>query len=121
MDDRYNSAYLDNSLIEKDITYQIFERNRKLIVDQVSEMSDMMCSFSRVKMWQIKQKVCTKIEPVYPVAKINQNGDLVSNRTELKTLYSETYKDRLRHRTIKPIYSKPKELKEKGTGESLMS
>ena len=47
LDARYNSAYLDNSLIEKDITYQIFERNRKLIVDQVSEISD-MC-FSRNK------------------------------------------------------------------------
>ena len=103
---------MDRPASDKDIANQIFERNRKLIVDQVCEMSDITCSFSRVKMWQVKQKVCPKIEPVYPVAKLNKNGDLVSNRTELKTLYSETYSERLRHRTIKPVYSQLKQLKE---------
>ena len=109
---RMDGNIQNREIIDQEIANQIFERNRKLIIDQISEMSDMTCNFSRVKMWQVKRKVCPKIEPSYPVAKLNPNGDLVSNRDELKNLYTETYKDRLKHRIIQPNYSKLKELKD---------
>ena len=63
-------------------------------------------------MWKIKQKVCPKNNVSYPTAKVNQNGELVSNKTELKSLYVDTYKERLKHRIIRSDYTKLKELKE---------
>ena len=63
-------------------------------------------------MWKVKQKVCPKQDVSYPIAKLNSNGDLVSNKSELMTLYVNTYKDRLRHRLIKPDYAQLKDLKD---------
>ena len=63
-------------------------------------------------MGKVKQKVCSKKNVAYPVAKVNQMGDLVSNKSELKSLYVNTYKDRLRHRNIMSDYAKLKVLKD---------
>ena len=52
-------------------------------------------------MWKIKQKVCPKTDGNYPIAKMDTNGDLITNKSELKCLYVKTYKERLRHREIK--------------------
>jgi hypothetical protein len=112
VEERFCGIYTDKSVIDQEIANQIFERNRKLIIDQVCDMSDITCNLSRVKMWKVKQKVCPKIETAYPVAKLDHNGNLVSNRDELKKLYSDTYKERLRHRDINPNYAQLKQLKE---------
>ena len=111
-ENRQSGSEMNKTMIDEQIANSIIERNRKLIVDQISEMSDMTCSFSRVKMWKVKQKVCPKIQTAYPVAKVDSSGNLVSNRTELKTLYSDTYKDRLKHRSIKKNCTQLKQLKE---------
>ena len=42
------------------------------------------------------------------MAKIDANGDLISNREDLKLLYADTYKERLKHRAIKPNYEQLK-------------
>ena len=102
----------DIASIEEDLANKIFERNKQIIVDQVANMTDNACNLSRIKMWKIKQKVCPKQEVSYPVAKLNQKGDMVSNRSELKDLSVNTYKERLKHRDIEPGYSKLRELKE---------
>ena len=112
MKERFSQSVVDKSVLDDEISNLIYERNRKMIVDQVSQMSDVHCNFSRVKMWKLRQKVCPKIQPSCPVAKINQNGDIVSNRDELKQLYVDTYRDRLRHRVIKPNYDQIKQLKD---------
>jgi hypothetical protein len=112
MMERFSPSDVDKSLLDDEISNLIYERNRKLIVDQVSQMSDVHCNFSRIKMWKLRQKVCPKVQPSCPVAKINQNGDIVSNREELKQLYLNTYRDRLRHRVIKPNYNQIKQLKD---------
>ena len=59
------------------LSERIFERNRALIVEQINEMSDSSSNLSRVKMWKIKQKVCPKNEVTPPVAKIDQQGNLI--------------------------------------------
>ena len=52
-------------------------------------------------MWEVKKKLGSKkTEP--PAAKKNENGELVTNSSELKQLYERTYKKRLEHRKIKP-------------------
>ena len=63
-------------------------------------------------MWKVKQKVCPKNNVSHPVAKINQKGELVSNKSELKCLYVETYTERLKHRNMRSGYAKLKELKD---------
>ena len=62
-------------------------------------------------MWKIRQKVCPKNENPVPIAKKNENGDLISNKEELKLLYVTTYKNRLRHRDINPDYILLRDLK----------
>ena len=47
-----------------------------------------------------------------PSAKYNEEGNIVSNPSELKSFYVRKYKDRLRHREIDPGYSNLKVLKE---------
>ena len=106
------SANSDRTKLDQCIAQLSYERNRKLIVDQVTEMSDNACNFSRVKMWKVKQKVCPNIQTSNPEAKVDKNGDLISNRADLKSLYCETYKDRLQHRVIKPNYTQLKDKKQ---------
>ena len=75
-------------------------------------MSDSSGNMSRLNMWKVKQKLCPKNSENVPVAKKDKSGNLVSNRVELKDLYVNVYKDRLRTRTIGPEYSQLKEQKE---------
>ena len=53
-------------------------------------------------MWRIKQKVCPKSDPNYPIAKLDENGDLVTEKMKLKNLYTNVYKTRLKSREIRP-------------------
>ena len=101
-----------NSDIEKEITEKITQRNRNLILEQVSGMADTSGNLSRLKMWKIKQRICPKYEMNVPVAKKDKNGNIVCNKTELKTLYVNVYQDRLRHRSIPDEYLQLKENKE---------
>ena len=101
-----------NRISDDQISEEIFERNRRVILDQISEMSDSSGNMSRVKMWKIKQKLCPKNSDSVPVAKKDKYGNLVSNRKQLKDLYVDVYKDRLRHRNIRPEYKQMKENKE---------
>ena len=101
----------ERSVIEEEISNKIFERNRIMIIEQVGGMVDTASNLSRVRMWKIKQKVCPKTDASYPVAKKDANGDLITNKADLKNLYVRTYKERLRHREIRPDYAQLKDLK----------
>ena len=102
---------LVNEINKKKISDKIFEKNRKIIIDQVGEMIDNMSNLSRIKMWKVKQKVCPKVNTNYAIAKLNDNGDLVTEKSELKNLYAKVYKTRLKHREIRPNYFLLKKLK----------
>ena len=52
--------------------------------------------------WKIKRKIFPKIKPSLPVAKKNIKNQLITNPEELKKLYLETFKYRLRHRPAQP-------------------
>ena len=81
--------------MEEEITNLICER--KIIMDQVSCTADLSGNLSQLKMWKVKQKVCPKIGSNLPVAKLDEEGNLVSNSSEMKNLYVRVYKHRLRH------------------------
>ena len=96
---------------KKEISEKIFEKNRRIIIDQVGEMIDNMSNLSRIKLWKVKQRICPKNDTDYAIAKMDSEGDLVTEKSELKNLYAKVYKTRLEHREIKPNYSQLKELK----------
>ena len=54
--------------------------------------------------WKLKKKYYPKIKPTLPVAKKNLKGQLITNSEELKDLYLDTFKWRLRHRPVQPEY-----------------
>ena len=107
LEDSCSKIQLDDQVADK-----IFERNRKMIIEQVGSMVDTSSNLSRIKMWKIKQRVCPKQDVTYAVAKSNKNGEMVTNKTELKNLYVETYRERLKHREMKPAYAQLMDLKE---------
>ena len=102
----------NNNKDDDEITEEICARNKRVIMEQISEMSDTSGHFSRLKMWKIKQRLCPKNGPSVPVAKKDTFGNLVTNRKQLQELYVSCYKNRLRHRTIRPEYSQMKANKE---------
>ena len=101
------------SLSESDqlLADQIYDKNRLLIIDQVTIMNDSAGNFSQIRMWKVKQKICPKFEVNTPVAKIDSSGNLISNQDELKNLYVNTYKERLKHREMVPTFAHLKNLK----------
>ena len=55
--------------MESLIAEKVIERNKKSILNQLENISDSACNFSRVKMRKIRQKVCPKFENSVPTAK----------------------------------------------------
>jgi hypothetical protein len=56
--------------------------------------------------WKAKKKCFPKVKPTIPVGKKNLKNQIITNPLELKELYRETFKFRLRHRPVKPGYEK---------------
>ena len=52
--------------------------------------------------WRIKKKYFPKNEPSLPAGKRNFKQQLITNPGELKDLYLDTFKYRLRHRPVQP-------------------
>ncbi len=52
-------------------------------------------------MWKLKKKLCPRGNDP-PMAKNDQEGNLVTSTSGLKKLYTENYQHRLRQRKIKP-------------------
>ena len=77
-----------------------------------NEMADIEGNMSRIKMWKIKQKVCPKYETSDPVAKMDKNGNLICDKSGIKKLYVEVYKERLSHRQVQEEYKTLKMNKE---------
>ena len=55
--------------------------------------------------------MCPKNNNNTHVSKINELGELISNKRELRSLYVKTYKDRLSQRSIGPEYEQLKDMK----------
>ena len=63
-------------------------------------------------MWKIVRKVFPKNNETLPFAKKDFDGNLISSQKDLKSLYHNTFKTRLRHRPMKPGLEDLKCLKE---------
>jgi hypothetical protein len=63
-------------------------------------------------MWKLKKKIFPKNLPSLPTAKKDSKGNLISSPEELKSLYLQTYKTRLRYRPMAADMEELRELKE---------
>ena len=101
--------------IEEEISRICSGINSKIVKTHIEELTSggdasELNRVNRLNMWRLKQRICPKnIEP--PMAKKDADGKLISNPEKLKTLYLQTYQDRLRHRKIRADYEEVKNMK----------
>ena len=77
------------------------KRNAEKLKEHLDKIETLEGNFSQLGFWKIKQKLCPKAADP-PMAKIDENGTLVTAPTLLKNLYLRTYSKRLQHRIMKP-------------------
>ena len=90
--------------LEKLIADKCEEKNRRQVVDNFGEMDGDDGVLNHQGVWKNKRKLFPKIKPNLPVAKKNLKKQLITNADELKELYLDTFKYRLRHRPAQPGY-----------------
>ena len=77
------------------------KRNAEKLKEHLDKIETLEGNFSQLGFWKIKQKLCPKAADP-PMAKIDENGTLVTTPTLLKNLYLRTYSKRLQHKIMKP-------------------
>ena len=90
--------------IEETIAELVQEGNRRKVFETFSEIDGGDGNLSQPGVWKAKQKLFPKVKPSLPVGKKNLKGQLITNPEELKSLYLNTFKFRLRHRPVQPGY-----------------
>ena len=89
---------------EERVTHLMAERNIKLINQQIDQLSSLDGNFNQVGLWKVKKMMLPfPLDP--PMAKNDAGGNLITTPLALKSLYLETYKQRLQHRPIKSEHS----------------
>ena len=78
------------------------DTNRQKVVDNFCDLGGNDGNLQHQGIWKIKRKVFPKIKPSLPVGKKNIKNQLITNPEELKKLYLDTFKYRLRHRPVQP-------------------
>ena len=96
--------------LEKLIADKCEEKNRKIVMENFGEMDGADGILNHQGVWKNKRKLFPKIKPNLPVGKKNLKKQLITNPEELKELYLNTFKYRLRHRP--PAYQELVELQE---------
>ena len=91
--------------LENQLCELIGNRKKKIILNHISEISDESMIMNNTKMWQFKRNFCPK-QLEKPSAKLNKNGEFVTDRSKLRELYVKTYEERLRLRVTRKVKSK---------------
>ena len=86
---------------EKLIAEKCEETNRKIVMENFDEMNGDNGGLNHQGVWKNKRKLLPKIKPNLPVGKKNLKKQLITNPEELKELYLNTFKYRLRRRLAK--------------------
>ena len=94
----------DINSIESQLSSLLAEENLMKIKDNLSLLTDTDGSNSMSGVWKMTKKLFPKNVKSFPVSKKNSHGRLISSPDELKNLYIDTYKHRLRHRPVKPEF-----------------
>ena len=99
-----NTAQNKLTDIEKKIEALTADRNALLVKEYLDSLV-INEKFSQTSMWKLRKKLHPSKQTDPPMAKKDKKGNLVTAPALLRSLYLETYKDRLRHRAIKPEFS----------------
>ena len=97
---------------EAEITNKVQDDNFKIISENIKNMTDISGKLNSNSLWKIKRKMFPTKKTKGNMAKKNKNGKLITNPSELKALYLQTYINRLRNRPILPGLENLKILKE---------
>ena len=81
---------------------------RKLVQDYLGKYDNSMEGFSQA----LQKKLSPKNTSAAPAAKKDDNGKLVTNKSQLEKLYLKTYQERLKPNSIKPSLKTVEYLKE---------
>ena len=90
------------SKLEERIAAQCEEVNRRKVTDNFKEINGKEGELRHQGIWKLKKKYFPKIKPSLPAGKKNMKGQLITNPAELKELYLQTFKHRLRQRKAQP-------------------
>ena len=99
--------------LEALISEECEEENRNIVMDNFNNMNGADGNLNHQGVWKAKKKFFPKTKTNIPVGKTNLKGQMITNPEELKDLYLETFKFRLRKRPVKPGYEDLLEKQEK--------
>ena len=91
-------------LIDEKIADLKAKENFERLSENVKHLMDNTDNLNTIKMWQLRKKFSKKKTDV-PTAKKNEKGELITAPSQLLRLYEATYRERLRHRLIRPELS----------------
>ena len=100
--------------IEEKIGDNIAQEFLESLDDAIKEVGgekDDISGAGRSKIWKVLKKKYPRQLNVIPVGKRDRSGNIITNHTNLKHLYLETYLHRLRNRPIKTEFEEMKDLK----------
>ena len=87
--------------IEKDLADETATQNAEKIKEHLQTVESLDGNFSQIGFWKLKQKIWpSSCDP--PMAKHDNEGNIITAPQTLKNLYLETYIERLKHREMKP-------------------
>ena len=98
--------------LEKMIAEACEEINRSKVIENFKDIDGGDDNLSHQGVWKAKQKYFPKIKPNLPVGKKNLKKQMITNPEELKQLYLDTFKYRLRQRPVKPGFENILDLQE---------
>ena len=100
-EEKREDIMLEISRVEQDISTDIAEKNRIKVVENLKVLSNVDGTTNTNGVWGIMRKVFPKSMETLPFAKKDFDGNIISSQYQLKLLYLNTFKSRLRHRPIK--------------------
>ena len=86
--------------VEKYLEEQSAKKNADIVKDYVKEVENDDGNLSNLKLWKLKQKLLPRSTDT-PMAKKDENGNLVTAPEALKALYLKTYQKRLSRKPMK--------------------
>ena len=88
--------------LEAEISDSSQDENHRKVVDNLLDLDGNNGNLNQQGVWKMKKKLFPKVKSSIPVGKKNLKEQLITNPEELKDLYLDTFKFRLRHRKAKP-------------------
>ena len=87
--------------VEESLVEETASKNSQIVKEHLDNLETSEGSFSSLGLWKLKKKLFPlAVDP--PMAKRDQAGNIITAPEAIKDLYIDTYKDRLKNRSMKP-------------------